>query len=148
MKSLSFEFPIFSTRPFSEQDNITINSLIQATDNNAAKNYNTAPLFSVEFDSLQWAAVDSTTCLRRGWCNPIGGYSVWSSHTNITEAPNKGLLFVTSQLNGAEGGLFADLTLSSAAMAGIAATLGVADALSNVNPRDFDKTIVFAFFGI
>ena len=39
---------------------------------------NTYPRYGVEFLSHMQAGQDSSNCLRRGECLPVGGLSVWS----------------------------------------------------------------------
>jgi hypothetical protein len=37
------------------------------------------PKWSAEFKAFMWGAGDSNICLRRGYCDPVGGQSVWGS---------------------------------------------------------------------
>lgn len=87
----------------------------------------------MDFDLLMWAAIDSETCLRRGWCQAVGGMSVYTSPSlNIDHEDNKPIIIVSSNIDGRS--LFHDLTVgSSKDVSGMVAVLAIADALSKVS---------------
>lgn len=97
------------------------------------RGYQDYPLKAIDFDLFMWAAVNSETCLRRGWCQVVGGMSVFSSPSlNIDYNDNKPIIVVSSNIDGRS--LFHDLTIgSSKDMSGMIAVLAIADALSNVS---------------
>jgi hypothetical protein len=37
------------------------------------------PKWSAEFKAFMWGAGNSDICLRRGYCDPVGGQSVWAT---------------------------------------------------------------------
>jgi nicastrin len=103
---------------------------VQYNEDHEYKNF---PLKAIDFDLFMWAAVNSETCLRRGWCQVVGGLSVYSSPSlNIDYNDNKPIIVVSSNIDGRS--LFHDLTVgSSKDVSGLVTVLAIADALSNVS---------------
>ncbi|KAJ3280314.1 hypothetical protein HK104_000756, partial [Borealophlyctis nickersoniae] len=101
-----------------------------AAGHNAEQGYSSYPLYAAQFDPLMWAAIDTETCLKRGWCLPIGGLSTWSTFSeNITRDDGKPILLVSSKIDSTS--FIRDYALgASSSLTGVVAALGVADALS------------------
>lgn len=80
-----------------------------------------------------WAAVNSETCLRRGWCQVVGGMSVYSTPSLDVSADDKKPIVVVSTSMDSRS-LFHDLTVgASSDVSGMVAVLAIADALSRVS---------------
>jgi len=94
------------------------------------------------------ASQDSSLCLSRGHCDPIGGNSVWSTFSNTIDSNDgKKIIIITSQLDG--NSLFHDYTSGvNSQIGGTVANLAIADALSksSISPEQFQDHIVFTFF--
>ncbi|RKO88186.1 Nicastrin-domain-containing protein, partial [Blyttiomyces helicus] len=154
LASENFDFPIFGLSPQTDGYFQAIGSVREATRANRASGYSNYPLYAMQFDSAMWAAVDSSTCLRRGWCSPIGGISIWSSYSpNITRNDGKPIIIVAAKLDATA--FFHDLAVgASSTLTGIVTSLAVADALAKVrgavstgyNISNFPKHIVFTHF--
>lgn len=99
---------------------------------NEEKGYRNFPLKAIDFDLFMWAAVNSETCLRRGWCQVVGGMSVYSSPSlNIEPEDKKPIIIVSSNIDSRS--LFHDLTVgSSKDVSGLVTVLAIADALKKV----------------
>lgn len=80
-----------------------------------------------------WAAIDSETCLRRGWCQAVGGMSVFSSPSlQMDHEDNKPIIVVSGGIDGRS--MFHDLTVSASKdVSGMVTVLAIADALSKVS---------------
>lgn len=87
----------------------------------------------MDFDLLMWAAIDSETCLRRGWCQAVGGMSVFSSPSlTMDHQDNKPVIVVSANIDGRS--MFHDLTVSASKdVSGMVTVLAIADALSRVS---------------
>ncbi|OZJ03933.1 hypothetical protein BZG36_03611 [Bifiguratus adelaidae] len=112
----SFNFPIFG-----------------GAASNAASDYQDYPLQAVNFDSFMWAAVDTTTCLRRGWCSPNGGLSVYSTPSlDLSANDGKPIIVVSAAMDSRS--IFHDLTLGvESSVSGTIAVLAIAEALSHAS---------------
>lgn len=64
-------FPVFV---LSEGDGKDV--LAKAHEN---KRLDSWPKWAAEFKAFMWGAIDSETCLRRGYCDPVGGESLWGT---------------------------------------------------------------------
>ncbi|TPX33177.1 hypothetical protein SmJEL517_g03817 [Synchytrium microbalum] len=144
----NYPYPIFGGYPFDTSSQTTLATLREAVLSNKAKGYNQYPLYSAEFDAFMWAAVDSRTCLRRSWCDPIGGLSVWSTlSTNLASNDGKPIIVVASKIDG--DAFFHDLAWGvESTLSGMITELAVIDALrrSTTSLTTLPKHIVFTFF--
>ncbi|KAI8929923.1 Nicastrin-domain-containing protein [Entophlyctis helioformis] len=140
-------FPIFGLYPSNPLSIQSIGTINEALDFNANSGYKGYPLYSMEFDALMWSAINSETCLRRGWCQPVGGYSVWSTFsTNMTASDKKPIILVSSKLD--SSAFIHDFAYGAAQRTGMVAMLGVAEALSRVvgGMASLPKTVIFSAF--
>lgn len=87
----------------------------------------------MDFNLFMWAAVNSETCLRRGWCQAVGGMSVYSSPSlNIQPEDKKPIVIVSSNMDSRS--LFHDLTIgASKDVSSLVTVLAIADALTTVS---------------
>jgi hypothetical protein len=103
----------------------------QAIIHNEAQDYIRYPLKAAELSSFMWAAVDAETCLRRKWCDPVGGYSVYSSPTPNSDFEGKETVILATATNARS--FFHDSgALVESSLSGLVGVLAVADALSHV----------------
>jgi len=143
-----FDIPIFGLSVNKSSEKAGIAAIINADNFNKERKYKNYPLYSIKFESFMYASKDSETCLSRGYCDPIGGNSVWSSYSKTID-PNDGkkIIIVSSQIDG--NSLFHDNTIgSNSQIGGMVANLAIADALSKseISPDQFQNHIVFTFF--
>lgn len=142
----SWDFPIFGAWNWSKEANATLSAIRSATAYNAAWTYSKYPLYAVDFDALMYAASNSPTCLRRQFCDPIGGYSVWSAPVPAI-LPGKPIVLFAATLDATS--VFHDLASGlSTHLGGLIALLAAADAVMKapVAPAAWEKDVVFAFF--
>jgi len=143
-----FDFPIFGISEDKPSEKAGVTAIINADSFNKDRKYKNYPLYSVKFESFMYAVKDSETCLSRGYCDPIGGNSIWSTYsTTIDPNDGKKIIIVSSQLDG--NSLFHDNTIgSNSQIGGMVASLAIADALSysEIPPDEFENHIVFTFF--
>ncbi|KAJ2959748.1 hypothetical protein NQZ79_g4838 [Umbelopsis isabellina] len=144
----SFDFPLFALNPIDSLSTIAYNQVMKDVQYNSQQNYQNYPLRAVDFSLFMWSAVDSETCLRRGWCQPVGGSSVYSSPSqNMTSTDGKPIIIVSATMDSRS--IFHDLTLGvENDVSGMVALLAVADALSkSPTPLDtFPKHIIYTNF--
>ncbi|KAF9350144.1 hypothetical protein BGX26_011638, partial [Mortierella sp. AD094] len=143
-----YDFPIYALNTMDDRNTMSYNAVIQAASYNQFKGYSEYPLRALQFHSFMWAATDSGTCLRRGWCSPVGGASVWSTPSvNISSSDGKPIVVVSAAMDSRS--LFHDLTIGvESSLAGMVATLAVAEALSRSSiPLDtMPKHILYTMF--
>ncbi|KAJ3158048.1 hypothetical protein HDU89_000431 [Geranomyces variabilis] len=160
----SFDFPIFgiTNSPTNLQSAVPV---IEAAMANKNKGHSSYPLYAVEFDAFMYAADDAETCLRRGFCDPVGAVSVWSSFTpylNANPDTKKPIVLVSAKLDSTSfihdwGFIPSGASLSPPVFAvgadpktGLVAALAVAAALGQYlrapNSTALAKDIVFTFF--
>ncbi|KAL1917773.1 uncharacterized protein VTP21DRAFT_3607 [Calcarisporiella thermophila] len=144
----SFNFPVYAIRI---QDNSTASSydtIAQFATDNQSKKFKQWPLVAAEFSSFMWAAVDSSTCLRRGWCGPVGGKSVYSTpSSDLKPEESKPILVLSAVMDSRS--LFHELTMGvESSISGVVTLLAVADALSKAPqpPQSLSKHILYTVF--
>lgn len=133
------------------QFSFVADDLGQAAAYNSERQYKHFPLKAIDFDLSMWAAVNTETCLRRGnqcyslgdrqlillkgWCQPVGGLSVYSTPSiDIAQYDQKPIVVVSSAMDSRS--LFHDLTLGvHYDLSGMVSVLAIADALSKVIRR-------------
>lgn len=95
----------------------------------------------MDFDLFMWAAVNSETCLRRGWCQVVGGMSVYSTPSlDISPDDKKPIVIVSASIDSRS--LFHDLTVgASSDVSGMITVLAIADALSRVSSTSSSKAL-------
>ncbi|KAG0742219.1 hypothetical protein G6F57_010744 [Rhizopus arrhizus] len=144
----NFDIPIFAIKPTDTASRQVYNQITKAASYNREKQYNQYPLKAVDFDLFMWAAVDSETCLRRGWCQPVGGFSVYStSSLDITADDNKPIIVVSANLD--SRALFHDLVIGSTKdISGLVTVLAIADALSRapIPSNSLQKHVLYTLF--
>ncbi|KAF9959462.1 hypothetical protein BGZ65_000383, partial [Modicella reniformis] len=143
-----FDFPIYALNTMDERNTVSYNSVIQAATLNSVRSYNNYPLKALQFNSFMWGAQDAATCLRRGWCTPVGGASVWATPSfNISSTDDKKIVVVSAAMDSRS--LFHDLTLGvQSSITGMVTLLVVAEALSRSSiPLDsMPKHILYTLF--
>lgn len=142
----SWDFPIFAAWPTTATANKSLNAILQGVQYNAAANYASYPLYSVDFDALMYAAVNSPTCLRRQFCDPVGGYSVWSTPKPAVVSTSP-IVLVAATLDASS--FFHELASGVAThVGGMVAAMVAADAISNspTPARTWNGTVLFGFF--
>ncbi|KAF1801387.1 Nicastrin-domain-containing protein [Mucor lusitanicus] len=144
----TFDFPIFAIRPEDDTSQKVYDQVTSSVAVNVANQYKNYPLKAVDFDLFMWAAVNSETCLRRGWCQVVGGMSVYSTPSlAISADDNKPIVVVSASLDSRS--LFHDLTVgASNDVSGMVTVLAIADALSRApTPLDqLPKHILYTLF--
>lgn len=143
-----FDFPIYALNTMDTRNTMSYASVMQAVNRNRDKGYRDYPLKSLQFHSFMWGAQDTGACLRKGWCTPVGGASVWSTpSTNISSTDEKPIVVIAAAMDSRS--LFHDLTLGvESSVAGMVTVLAVAEALSRSTiPLDkMSKHIVYTLF--
>jgi nicastrin len=134
----SFDYPIFRlSRNYTDL-------IKNATFANKHSGY-VYPLKGMELSAFMWAAHDSQTCLRRKFCLPLGGKSVYSSLRSIIPGQRRKTILVTSTLD--SSAFFHDSALGGDAFtASIVAALAITECLNRLDVSSFNKNVVFAFF--
>ncbi|ORX62736.1 hypothetical protein DM01DRAFT_320421 [Hesseltinella vesiculosa] len=108
----NFPFPIFGVEPYDTNSTIIYNNIMTAAQQNQQRQYSQYPLQAVDFSAFMWAAMDSSTCLRRGWSDD-----------------QKPIVVLTAAMD--SNSLFHDLTVGvGTALSGLVTLLTVADTLS------------------
>ncbi|KAK4512992.1 uncharacterized protein ATC70_003703 [Mucor velutinosus] len=144
----TFDFPIFAIKPEDTTSQKVYDFITSSIAVNVANEYKNYPLKAIDFDLFMWAAVNSETCLRRGWCQVVGGMSVYSTPSlNISADDKKPIVVVSASMDSRS--LFHDLTVgASSDVSGMVTVLGIADALSRA-PAPLDqlpKHILYTLF--
>ncbi|SAM09515.1 hypothetical protein [Absidia glauca] len=144
----SFDIPIYGLNPNSNLSTQVYNALKSGVDFNKRRNHQQYPLQAVDFNLMMWAARDSSTCLRRGWCQPVGGLSVFSTPSQeISVDDNKPIIVLTAALDSRS--LFHDLTVGvDTSISGLVTLLSVAEAINRnpTPPGKLDKHILYTLF--
>ncbi|KAI9281897.1 glycosyltransferase family 20-domain-containing protein [Sporodiniella umbellata] len=125
----SFDIPIFAIKPTDDKSKQTYDHLAQAVTYNKERQYKHYPLKAIDFNLFMWAAVNSETCLRRGWYD------------------NKPIILVSANLD--SRALFHDLVVGSTKdVSGVVAVLAIAEALSRApTPMDtLPKHVLYTLF--
>ncbi|KAI8074161.1 Nicastrin-domain-containing protein [Gongronella butleri] len=144
----SFNLPIFAIEPFDQPSTQVYTTIMQAVQDNQERNYVNYPLQAVDFNLMMWAAVNAETCLRRGWCLPVGGMSVYSTpSSDIQPDDQKPIVVLSAAMD--SNSLFRDLTVGvGSSLSGLVTLLAVADALSR-SPQPLsqaNKHVLFTAF--
>ncbi|KAI8365653.1 Nicastrin-domain-containing protein [Choanephora cucurbitarum] len=141
----TFDFPIFAVRPENELSQQVYQNITQGLAFNQEHQY---PLKAVDFEAFMWAAIDTETCLRRGWCQPIGGFSVYSTPSlTMTADDHKPIIVVSASLDSRS--LFHDLTVgANQVISSVVTVLGIAEAMNKAPiPMDnLPKHILYTLF--
>ncbi|CAI2171098.1 521_t:CDS:10 [Funneliformis geosporum] len=144
----SYEFPIFALYPYDNSSTITYEEIIKGANFNEKNAFENFPLKAAELKSIMFAAIDASTCLRRNWCYPIGGHSVYSTPSvDINENDGKPIIVVSAAMDSKS--LFQDITFGlNNGISGSIALLAIADALqkSPTPVKDYKKHILFTLF--
>ncbi|RIA98281.1 Nicastrin-domain-containing protein [Glomus cerebriforme] len=144
----SYDFPIFALYPYDRASNRTYNRIISGVQFNERRAFERFPLKTVQLESLMFAAIDAPTCLRRNFCDPIGGHSVYSTPSiDMNENDGKPIIVVSAAMDSKS--LFQDITLGvNNGISGSIALIAIADALSKSQPpvKNFPKHILFTLF--
>ncbi|GJJ79156.1 nicastrin [Entomortierella parvispora] len=125
-----FDFPIYALNTMDVRNTMSYNAVMQAANTNRFRGYNNFPLKALQFHAFMWAAQDAGTCLRKGWCTPVGGASVWATPSiNITSTDNKPIVVISAAMDSRS--LFHDLTMGvESSISSMVTLLAVAEALS------------------
>ncbi|KAJ3219283.1 DNA repair protein rad16 [Dinochytrium kinnereticum] len=142
----NYDFPIFlmPSTPNDSTGQQATGTIIEG------RSYSSYPLYAIEFDDFMHAAVDAETCLRRGWCSPIGGISSWATYSyNISRLDDRRLVIVTAPIESNSFFRNGNAWGAGSTASAFVGLLAVADALSQLQPsiRTLPKDIVFTLFG-
>ncbi|ORY89548.1 Nicastrin-domain-containing protein [Syncephalastrum racemosum] len=142
----SFDIPIFGIDPVDSPAMQAYNATLEAAAYNNERKFKHFPLKAIDFDLSMWAAVNAETCLRRGWCQPVGGLSVYSTPSfDISPEDQKPIVVVSSAMDSRS--LFHDLTIGiNYDLSGMVSVLAIADALSKVPLTHLPKHILYTLF--
>ncbi|KAF9582380.1 hypothetical protein BGW38_000278 [Lunasporangiospora selenospora] len=144
----SYDLPIYALNTMDQRNTISYNAVLQAAIMNKVKEYRNYPLKSLQFNSFMWGAQNSEACLRKGWCTPVGGASVWSTpSTNISATDNKPIIVVSAAMDSRS--LFHDITLGvESSVTGMVTVLAVAEALSrsSIPLATMPKHVLYTLF--
>ncbi|CAG8542609.1 17835_t:CDS:10, partial [Funneliformis caledonium] len=144
----SYEFPIFALYPYDNSSTLTYEGIIKGAEFNEKNLFENFPLKAAELKSIMFSAIDASTCLRRNWCYPIGGHSVYSTPSfDMNENDGKPIIIVSAAMDSKS--LFRDITFGlNNGISGSIALLAIADALqkSPIPVKDFKKHILFTLF--
>ncbi|KAK9765493.1 hypothetical protein K7432_006134 [Basidiobolus ranarum] len=143
----SYNFPIFAINGIDTKSNDTLHLVLKAAEDNALKQFE-HPLKAVQFNSFMYATTNSETCLRRGFCTPVGGFSVYSTlSSNIQHNDGKPIVVLSAAMD--SNSFFHDLAFGvDNNLSGMIGLMAVADALSK-NPTmitSLPKHILYTFF--
>ncbi|KAG2226839.1 hypothetical protein INT45_005804 [Circinella minor] len=141
-----FEIPIFGINPVNKISTQIYNFVMKTVEYNEEKGYDNYPLQAVDFELFMWAAMNSETCLRRGWCEAIGGLSVYSTPSvDIQADDKKTIVMLTAGMDSRS--LFHDLTNGAGHdVSGLVGILAAAEALSRVDTTNLPKHILYTAF--
>ncbi|KAI7901564.1 Nicastrin-domain-containing protein [Cokeromyces recurvatus] len=144
----NFDFPIFAIRPEDDVSQEVYDYITESLSYNIKRHYKDYPLKAMDFDLFMWAAVNSETCLRRKWCQVVGGLSVFSSPSlDIQHDDDKPIIVVSAGIDSRS--LFHDLTIGvSNDISGLVTVLAIAEALSRA-PKPIDslsKHVLYTLF--
>ncbi|KAF9941116.1 hypothetical protein BGZ67_005770 [Mortierella alpina] len=143
-----FDFPIYALNTMDARNTMSYNAVMQAAGINKFRGYTSYPLKALQFNAFMWAAQDTGACLRKKWCTPVGGASVWATpSTNISFTDNKPIVMVSAAIDSRS--LFHDLTIGvESSLTGMVTVLAVAEALSRSTiPLDtMPKHILYTLF--
>lgn len=132
------DIPIFRLNPSH------VELIKKSVRDNRERNYR-FPLNGLEMSSFMWGAHDSQTCLRRKFCIPLGGQSVYSNLASLGQREFKKTVLFTSTLD--TSSFFHDIALGADAFtAGIVTALAIAETLTRLDMSSFKKNVAFAFF--
>ncbi|CDH57981.1 nicastrin [Lichtheimia corymbifera JMRC:FSU:9682] len=142
----SFSIPIFGLNPTSQSSKQIYSYVMDMVRYNEERGYSHYPLQAMDFNIFMWAAVNSETCLRRGWCEPVGGLSVFASPSlNIQADDGKPVVVLAAAMDSRS--MFHDLTIgTNTDVSGVVALLAVAEALSRVPTTNLSKHILYTLF--
>ncbi|KAI8136925.1 Nicastrin-domain-containing protein [Fennellomyces sp. T-0311] len=141
-----FNIPIFAINPMNRVSNQIYNYIMRIIEYNEEKGYDSYPLQAVDFELFMWAAVNSETCLRRGWCEAVGGMSVYSTPSINMEADDDRPIVLLSAAMDSRS-LFHELTIGADHdVSGMVGVLAVAEALSRVSTADLPNHIMYTLF--
>ncbi|KYR03053.1 nicastrin [Tieghemostelium lacteum] len=130
-----FQFPIFST-DFNYSYAMRNLSL-----SNREGGY---PAYGADLRSFMQASQDAETCLRRGFCAPLGGKSIWSTFSKEVSQQQDILLVMIPMDSTA---FFHDLATGADAVAyGQVVLLSIMDTLSRVNQSQWNMQLIFAMW--
>ncbi|KAI8897691.1 Nicastrin-domain-containing protein [Globomyces pollinis-pini] len=140
--------PVFEIADLNSTDSVTSQTLHQALEFNHNGDHKQYPLYAMEFQGFMYSIKDTTTCLRRSLCKPIGEKSVWSTFSNkLDKADTKPIIILATKIDA--NALVHERAFGASSKTGMVLMLAVANALSQLSqkPDTFGKHIMFTFFG-
>jgi nicastrin len=135
---MNFDYPIFRLKSYH------VEQVENASRMNQERNYR-FPLRGLKMSASMWAAHNSETCLRRGFCEPLGGQNVYSSLQPLLPEERKKIILITSTLD-SSAFFHEDVLGGDAFTASVVASLAVADVLTRSDFSTYRKNVVFSFF--
>ncbi|KAJ3107218.1 hypothetical protein HDU97_004638 [Phlyctochytrium planicorne] len=147
----NYNFPIFlmSVSPNDPASQQSTGTIMEALNYNKDRSYSNYPLYSVEFDDFMNGAVDAKTCLRRGWCSPIGGKSSWGTFSyNMSKTDDRRRIIVSAPTDSNAFFRTSNARGAGATTSSYVALLASADALAAFQPDviKLPKDIIFTLF--
>eukprot|EP00658_Telonema_sp_P-2_P075249 TRINITY_DN6473_c0_g1_i12.p1 TRINITY_DN6473_c0_g1~~TRINITY_DN6473_c0_g1_i12.p1 ORF type:complete len:623 (+),score=127.17 TRINITY_DN6473_c0_g1_i12:157-2025(+) len=116
----------------------------QALLEKAEGNLERSPRYAIEVTAFMWATTDTQTCLRRGFCDPIGGTNMLASLQNWTQVQHKNVVLAVASVD-SDAAVRGD-AIGARAISGAIALAAAAGALSRCQQNDVStRNIVFAF---
>ncbi|KAK5578604.1 hypothetical protein RB653_008276 [Dictyostelium firmibasis] len=102
------------------------------------------PAYGAELDSFMQGAINAETCLRRGFCEPVGGQSIWSSFSAEIDQ-SKPIILVMLPLD--TTAFFRDLATGTDQSAyALVVLLSILNSLQGVDKTKWDKEVIFAMW--
>eukprot|EP01133_Synstelium_polycarpum_P002642 gene2642-3047_t len=133
----SFDFPIFA---------IGFNTS-EVVRSYAIENRNGKyPQWGAHLDSFMHAALDAESCLRRGFCTPLGGKSSWATFSeSIDPLAKKDILLVTVPMD--SNAFFHDMAIGAETTTyAQTVLLTLIKALSKIDRSQWNLEVIFALF--
>ncbi|KAF2074715.1 hypothetical protein CYY_003991 [Polysphondylium violaceum] len=121
---------------------LDLNTSIAAREAGGLNKKGTKPTWGAQFDSFMHGGFDTETCLRRGFCVPIGGKSIWTSFSPVLNQEKEIILvMVPMDTNayfhdmaiGADASTFAQVILIS-----------MVETFSRMDKTSWNKEVIFA----
>ncbi|ORZ41445.1 Nicastrin-domain-containing protein [Catenaria anguillulae PL171] len=141
-------FPMFAIKNTSVTLSQSLGDIVSLAESNRQDRPST-PKYAAELSAFMSAAHSASDCLRRGFCKPLGGQSVYAPLFNPTpETANKPVVLLTAALDGKA--MFQDLAQSaSTRLASVAALLTAVSTLAQISEADrnnWQRRVLVTFF--
>jgi len=121
---------------------LDLNTSIAARQAGGLNRQGVKPTWGAQFDSFMHGGFDTETCLRRGFCVPIGGKSVWTSFSPVLNQEKEIILvmvpmdtnaFFHDMAIGADASTYAQIVLIS-----------IIETFTRIDKSNWSKEVIFA----